>query len=146
MTVVKDLRRGWARQIRVEYHPQGLPHPGSVVQPHIEPRIVHADRAGARQYRGTAGPPHLYIGTRSLVRDPCAAAPGLRGTRIQAHRQFQADERATAFEARKETDVEGARFGSEQTDGHCDPCGLQTVDAAARPPSDWDPPPRTPRA
>jgi len=55
-----------------------------------------------------------------------------RGTRIQAHRQFQADERSASFETRKEADVEGTRAVREQTDRHSDPCGLEVLDAAAR--------------
>ena len=60
--IAEYLRIRRAAEVGIEHHPQGLPHPGTVSQPHIEPRIVLPHRTGTGQNRGTARSPGLHVG------------------------------------------------------------------------------------
>ena len=67
--IAEYVRRRVDAQRRIKDDPQGLADPRSIVDAHVQARIVGAYRAAVGADRGTAGAPMLHIDARGFRRE-----------------------------------------------------------------------------
>src|SRR6185369_895806 len=105
----EDARGGRRLEARIDDHAQRLAH--RLDEAHVEPRVVVAHGADARQHRSGALAPGVAVGARRRAGDPLARAVGERAAAVERNRDLHAQPRPAALHPGHEADVELARSG-----------------------------------